>query len=101
MCAMLNGVFAGKPLRVTWNDTVPLVMLPAASLVTLNVIVAVPLPLASALVIGGTSFAGRRSAVKAGLTGPDGSFDDFPHPTAMASTAARTARRFMWFSSLS
>ncbi len=60
---MLNGVPAGKPVRLAWNVIVPLVMLPAASLVTLNVIVAVPVPVDSALAIGGTSFAGDSAAV--------------------------------------
>jgi hypothetical protein len=62
----------------------------------LDVMVAVPLPLASALVIGGTSLAGRRSAVNAGFTWPDGSFEDFPHAVApTASIAATTAKRFI------
>src|SRR5687768_8389064 len=93
---MLKGVPAGKPVRLTWNEIVPLVMLPAASLVTLNVIVAVPLPLASALDTGGTSFAGDSAAVNTGLTGVDGSVDDLPQATEpMAKMAARTARRFI------
>jgi hypothetical protein len=45
------------------------VMLFAESRVTSNVTVAVPEPVDSAFVIGGTSFAGRRSAVNVGLVG--------------------------------
>src|SRR5262245_7584787 len=97
MCAMLKGVPAGNPVRLATKVTVPAVMLLAASRVTLKVIVAVPLPVASAPVIAGTSLAGLSAAVNVGFTGVfEGSLDDLPHAAApTASMAATTARRFI------
>src|SRR5437667_5263043 len=57
-------VVAGKPLRVTSSLAFEPMILPVESFAVKIVTVAVPLPLASASVIGGTTFAGERSAVK-------------------------------------
>src|SRR5437773_4090801 len=97
MCAILIGVPAGKPDRLTTNVAVPAVMLPAASFVTSKVTVALPLPLASAPVIAGTSFAGDSCAVNVGLVGLVGVGEvDELHPIdPTASRAARTERRFI------
>src|SRR6188472_3070347 len=75
MCAMLIGVPGGKFDRVTWKVAVPPVTLPAASLVTSNVIVAVPVPPASLAFGSDTSFDVRRSAVKVGLVGDGDVFE--------------------------
>src|ERR1044071_7774348 len=94
---MLIGVPAGNPVRVTTKVAVPDVMLPAESFVTSNVIVAVPLPVDSALLTGGTSFAGLRVAVNVGLVGGlfDGEFDELHAAVPMAMAATRTVRRFI------
>src|SRR6478672_3496668 len=95
MCAMLMGVPAGKPVRLTVNVAVPPVTLPAASFVVSNTIVALPLPVDSALLTGGTSLAGRRSAVNVGLTGV-GAVSDFEQAAEVtASAARRITKRFM------
>src|SRR4030095_4727238 len=96
MCAMLNGVPAGNPRRLTTKVTFAEVTLPAASLVTSKVMVAVPLPVDSALVTGGTSFDGFRSAVKIDLSasGLVGVLFEQLHD-AIATTAANTARRLI------
>src|SRR5262249_50827219 len=73
-------------------------MLLAESRVTTKVTVTVPEPPDSPLVIAGTSFAGRRSAVNVGLVGVDvdGDVDDFEQAVAArASTATRTDKRFI------
>src|SRR5438046_6886284 len=57
-------VVAGKPLRVTSSFAFEPMILPVVSFAVKIVTVAVPVPLASASVIGGTTFAGERSAVK-------------------------------------
>src|SRR5262245_2884523 len=97
MCAMLIGVPAGKPDMFTTNVAVPPVTLPAASFVTSNVMVAVPVPLASAPVMAGTSFAGRRSAVNVGLVGGvvDGELELEHAAATTAHTTATRAVRFM------
>ena len=58
----------GKPVRVTTKSAVAAVMSPAAFLPMFNVIVTVPLPLASAFETGGTLLAGRSIAVNFGAT---------------------------------
>src|SRR5437667_11642573 len=100
MCAMLIGVPAGNPLRLTTNVAVEVVMLPAASFVTSNVIVAVPVPLASAPTMGGTSLAGDSAAVKTGwretVGFPVADVEFFVHPAARSTSAiAGTDRRFI------
>src|SRR5687768_14764815 len=60
MCARLIGVPAGKPFRSKRKSTVPDWIAPAASRVRLNVITAVPRPLASAFDAGGTSLVDNR-----------------------------------------
>src|SRR5437667_10712989 len=67
MWAMFIADPAGKPPRVTANVTVADVMLPAASFVVTNVMLAVPLTPDSAFVTGGTSLAGDNAAVNVGL----------------------------------
>src|SRR5438552_13965908 len=57
-------VVAGKPFRVTSSLAFEPMILPVESFAVKIVTVAVPLPLASASVIGGTTFAGDRSVVK-------------------------------------
>src|SRR5947208_16071051 len=96
MCAALIGVPGGNPLKLTTNVAVPAVTFPAASFVTSKVIVAVPLPDASVPVIGGTSLAGRRSAVNVGLVGVvgDGDVDDL-QPVAATRAMATAAKRFI------
>src|ERR1700687_6145777 len=64
MCEMRMLVVGGKPLSTISNFAVAAVILPVESWVVVIVTVVVPLPLASASVIGGFSFAGERSAVK-------------------------------------
>src|SRR5262245_23747820 len=68
MCAMLIGVPAGQPVILTVNVAVPPVTLPAASFVVSNTIFDVPLQLASALDIAGTSFEDSSVAVNVGFT---------------------------------
>src|ERR1051325_10445623 len=73
-------------------------MLCAESRVTTNVTVMLPEPPDSPLVIAGTSFAGRRSAVNVGLVGVDvlGEVELFEQAaTPRASTATRTDKRFI------
>src|SRR5579859_4029914 len=57
-------VVAGKPLRLTSIFALAPMVLPVESFASEIVTVAVPLPLASASVIGGTTSLGERSAVK-------------------------------------
>jgi hypothetical protein len=59
----------GNPVRLTTNVAVADVMLPAPSFAVTNVIEAFPLTTDSALVTGGTSFAGDSAAVNVGLVG--------------------------------
>src|SRR5436309_1468772 len=90
MWAMLSGVAAGNPDKFTTKVTVTgPVKLPAASLGPSNVIVASPLPPASALVMGGTSFAVKSVAVNVGLVGVVvvGDVDDLEQPAARTATA--------------
>src|ERR1019366_3074169 len=97
MWAIVNTVFAGKLLTLAMKVTFAVVMLPAESFVTSNVIVALPVPVDSALVIGGVSLAGSSVAVKVGLVGEVGEVDELlPQPAAnSARTAARADRRFI------
>src|SRR5436189_6171756 len=96
MCAALIGVFAGKPFRFTTNVADAAVMLPAASFVKSNVIVALPLPLDSAFVTGGTSFAGLRSAVKVGFVGDVVVGDEeLVQPAANSATAIASAGQYL------
>src|SRR5262252_7593061 len=69
MCAMFTAEPAGNPCRFTTNVAVADVMFPAASFAVISVIEALPLTVDSALVIGGTSFAGNSVAVNVGLVG--------------------------------
>src|SRR5260221_5746 len=92
MCAILIGVPAGKLLRFTTNVAVAAVMLFAESRVTSNVIVALPVPADSELVIGGTSLDVRRAAVNVGLARGDGEAVALPQPALdkpVSTTAAR------------
>src|SRR3954447_9200897 len=96
MCAALMGVPAGNPERFTTYVAVALVTLPAASLVVTSVTVAVPLPVASAPAITGTSFAGSRFAVNVGLVGVVGAVEELPHADANTPRAVtRTEKRFI------
>src|SRR5262249_24430612 len=97
MCAMLIDEPAGKPVRFTTKVAVAAVMLFAASLVVTNVIVAVPLTVDSAFVIGGTSLAGDNAAGNVGLVGVVG-VGELLLPQAAASRASTIAmggRRFI------
>jgi hypothetical protein len=73
--------------------------LPLASLVTFSVTFAVPVTVDSALVTGGTSFAGESDAVNTGFAAGGvvvGDVEFFVHPAAITARAtARTDRRFM------
>src|SRR5881628_3341920 len=85
---------AGNPVRFATKVTVAAVTLPPLVVVS-NVMVAVPVPDDSALVIGGTSFDGRRVAVKVGFVGVDGDVE-LPQPAAMnVSAMSAVASRFM------
>src|SRR5579864_6359246 len=64
MCAMFTTVVDGNPVMFTLKFAVAAVMTLFASRVMLKSIVAVPLPLDSALVMGGVSCAGVIAAVK-------------------------------------
>src|SRR3954470_23269135 len=96
MCAMLIGVFAGNPDRLTTKVAVAAVTLPAASLVVTIVTVASPRPAASAPTMAGFSFAGNSVAVKVGFVGVVGAVEDDPQPdTRTPSVATRRDRRFI------
>src|SRR5436190_22969135 len=97
MCAAVSVVPAGKPENVPLKLAVAAVMLFEESRVTTNVIVMVPEPVDSVLVIAGTSFAGRKSAVNVGLVGVwVGEVFDFEQAaTPMASIATTTDKRFI------
>src|SRR5262249_52864855 len=69
MWAMFTADPAGNPWRFTTNVAVAEVTLPAASFAVISVMDAVPFTVDSALVIGGTSFAGDSVAVNVGLVG--------------------------------
>jgi hypothetical protein len=69
MCAMLTADPAGNPVRFTTKVALADVMLPAASFAVISVMDAVPFTVDSALVTGGTSFAGDSVAVNVGLVG--------------------------------
>src|SRR6476661_3841146 len=97
MWARIAGVPAGKLASWATKVTVPApVTAPLASRGTLNVIVTVPRALASALVIGGTSLAALRFAVKVigpvllGVVGLS-----LPHAVAISSAAPIAAHRFI------
>ena len=64
MCASVIVVPAGNPVTLIWKFAVADVMLPDSSFLTVRAMVAVPLPLASALVMAGTSLAGESGTVK-------------------------------------
>src|SRR5712691_8362231 len=97
MCAAVMAVVAGNPVTSTRKFTVPDVMAPVLSLVSVKSMVAAPLPTDSAPAIGGTSLAGKSVALNwkwvssAGVTGLS-----LLQPVARtASAARRTERRFM------
>src|SRR5471032_1407349 len=78
---MLIGVPAGNPERFTTNVADAAVTLPALSFVVTIVTVAVPLPVASAPTIAGTSFAGSSVAVNVGFVGDVvAAVDELPQP---------------------
>jgi hypothetical protein len=92
------GVPDGKLLTSSEKSAVTAVMAPLASFVRLNVMFAVPLPLASASVIAGTSLDGSTAAVNftwlALAEGVVGVFE--PHPAASVVRAiARIVTRFI------
>src|SRR5947209_1109035 len=90
MCAAVRFVPGGNPLSETRNVTVAAVIVPPESFVTVNVMVAVPRPLASAFEIGGVSFAGSNAAVNVNVFGDDvdGSVVEFlAHDTVNAINA--------------
>src|SRR5688572_32674052 len=58
--ASVTVVPGGNPATLIWMFAVADVTVPAASFVTVSAMVAVPEPLASALVMAGTSLAGER-----------------------------------------
>src|SRR5262245_51296862 len=93
MWAAVSAVPGGKPWKVPEKLAVATVMWLAPSRVTTNVIVTSPEPPDSALATGGTSFAGRMSAVNVGLTGVevDGAVDTPLHALETASIAASTS----------
>ena len=101
MIPAVTAVPAGNPLKSTVMSTVAAVIAPAESRVRLNVMFAVPRPLASALVIAGTTFAGNRTAVNRtwfGFAGGVGDVGDLssPHPAArLATTKAAIYVRFI------
>src|SRR6267378_2897224 len=98
MCAMLIGVPAGNPVRLTANVAVEAMILPLASFVTSNVMVAVPVPEASAPTMGGTSLAGDNVALKTGWRETVGfvTDDELPQPPARTPSArTMTDRRFI------
>src|SRR5205823_10869317 len=76
---------AGNPVRFATKVTVAAVTLPPLVVVS-KVMVAVPVPDDSALVIGGTSFDGSRVAVNVGFVGVDGDVE-LPQPAAMNASA--------------
>src|SRR4051812_14949846 len=80
---------------LTTNVAVAAVTLPAESLVVTIVIVAVPLPLASAPVMAGTSLAGDSVATKVGLVGVVGAVDELPQPDTNTPRANRRDSRFI------
>src|SRR6266545_2004597 len=101
MCAIRMGVPGGKPLRFTTNVTFAAVMLPDESRVTSNVIVELPVPVASAPVIGGFSFEVFRRAENVGF-GCDGDEGESVQADATnASVIAEKTIRFIVSGSLS
>src|SRR4029450_3483216 len=89
------------PVKVVRKSTFAAVIFPFESLVKWNVIVALPVPVDSALVMGGTSWAGDMAAVYTKVVGcPDGPFglsssSSHDAPTIARAAIAQTARRFM------
>src|ERR1051326_9203833 len=95
MCAMLIADPAGKFDRFTTKVAVAAVMLPAESFCVTSVIDALPVTTDSALVTGGTSFAGDSWAVNVGLVGveDEGDVDELqPTATRASATAMRDKR---------
>jgi hypothetical protein len=90
-------VFAGKPARVKTNVAFAAVIVLAESRVRSSVNRPVPLPVESAFVIGGTSFAGLSAAVKLIVfAGPDGAAGmPLAHPAARRATAVNIANLFI------
>src|SRR5262245_9190330 len=86
---------AGNPVRFATKLIVAAVTLPPLVVVS-NVIVAEPVPEASALVIGGTSFEGSNWAVNVGFVGVVLGDVELPQPAATnASAMAAVDSRFM------
>src|SRR5471032_2316760 len=81
MCEMLIGVFGGNPDMFTTKVAVADVTLPVLSFVATIVTTAVPLPVASAPTMEGTSFAGNSVAVNVGFVGVVvAAVDELPQP---------------------
>src|SRR4051812_44613593 len=102
MCAMLTTAVDGKFVMLTWKFTTAFVIVLLASRVTTKSIVAVPLPDASAFVIGGVSCAGDSAAVNRTLDVPapveegDVVLELEPEqPAARSKPTTAIARRFM------
>ncbi len=101
ICASVTVVPAGNPVTLIWKFAVADVMLPALSFVTVRAMMAVPLPLASALVMAGTSLAGESGTVNVDVVvvpcdGAVGSESE--HPTArMLRPTMSAENRFMLF----
>ena len=78
-------------------------MVPESSFVAVSVMIAVPVLPASALVMGGISFADERGTVKVDVVvvpceGEEGDEDELPHPTAKKLRPTRsTNNRFIVF----
>src|SRR2546421_9142207 len=101
MCAAVIEVPAGKPDMLTTNVALAAVILPAASFVVLNVIVAFPVPLVSGPTTVVVSLLGLRSAVNVGCVGDGEDGELLPHAAAKSEAAmASTDRRFIVGSSL-
>src|SRR3954468_4550061 len=95
MCVARTVVPAGNPLRLYTNVPVAAVMVPEASRVRFKVKVPVPRPFASALVMGGTSFAALSAALNTIVFGCVFDGDDgllLPHPAASTAIPMSTYR---------
>src|SRR5690348_13819917 len=87
MCAIVNTVVAGNPVRLTWNVAVADETLPDESFWNVSVMVAVPLPAVSVPAAAGTSFVGDSVAVNVAVC-------DAPVVLLLqAGTPARTSAR--------
>src|SRR3954462_9417344 len=95
MCGARTVVPGGNPLRLYTNVPVAAVMVAEASRVRFKVKVPVPRPFASALVMGGTSFAALSAALNTIVFGCVFDGDDgllLPHPAASTAIPMSTYR---------